>query len=199
MKRSLILIPLLTILVLGGCSKTQVSRVDSDTTIDLSGHWNDTDSRLVSEAMIGDCLAAPWINKHRMASTEAPVVIAGSIRNRTNEHIEREIFLLDLERAFINSGDVDVVASAEEREELRAERLDQLVNASPETVKQMGREAGADYMLIGSIKAQPDQADGIEVMFYQTDLQLIHIESNKKVWIGSHEIKKVRQQGKYKG
>ena len=67
-----------------------------------------------------------------------------------------------------------VLRLAAEREELRAERLDQLVNASPETVKQMGREAGADYMLIGSIKAQPDQADGIEVMFYQTDLQLIH-------------------------
>jgi uncharacterized protein (TIGR02722 family) len=202
MKRILVLAALaVAVLALAaGCGKrTQVTRVDSDTTIDLSGNWNDTDSRLVSEALVADCMNGPWIRSHLMAEQANPVVIVGSIRNRTNDHIATAVFVKDLERSFINSGQVDVVASADERTELRDERLDQLANADPETIKQMGRELGADYMMIGTISTQADQADNTKVLFYQVDMELVHLETNKKAWIGSHEIKKVRQQGRYKG
>ncbi|MCP4549888.1 MAG: penicillin-binding protein activator LpoB [bacterium] len=188
-----------TALLVGGCSKTQVTRVDTDTTIDLSGHWNDTDSRMVSETMVGDCLNAPWVNQHAMAKSKRPVIIVGSIRNKTTDHIATEIFVKDLERACINSGMIDVVASADERGELRGERLDQRANATPETIKQMGRELGADYMLIGSINQQDDAAGNDKVIFFSTDLELIDIQSNRKVWMGNEKIKKVRQQGRYKG
>ena len=48
-------LPLLTltfILVICSCADRKVARVNTDQVIDLSGRWNDTDSRLVSEAMI---------------------------------------------------------------------------------------------------------------------------------------------------
>ena len=48
---------LLVAAVAAGCAGKTVTRVDSDTTIDLSGYWNDADSRLVSEEMIVDALA----------------------------------------------------------------------------------------------------------------------------------------------
>ena len=48
---------LIGIIVFSGCSSSkQVTRVAADTTIDLSGRWNDTDSRMVAEGIIGDCL-----------------------------------------------------------------------------------------------------------------------------------------------
>ena len=57
---------LLAASVLPGCSRqAKVARVEADTTIDLSGRWNDTDSRLVAEEMIADCLGRPWITQHR--------------------------------------------------------------------------------------------------------------------------------------
>ena len=201
MKSSPIRFIILTIaaLTVVGCSKTQVTRVDTETQIDLSGHWNDTDSRLVSEAMVADCLSAPWVNKHAMNNGKSPVIIVGSIKNKTTEHIATAIFLKDLERACVNSGIVNVVASADERKDLRDERLDQLVNADPATIKRMGREMGADYMLIGSINTQGDAGGNKEVIFFSTDLELVNIETGLKAWIGNHKIKKVRQQGRYKG
>ena len=48
-------------MLLTGCSSTSVKRVDVDETIDLSGQWNDTDSRLVAEEMIGDVLSRTWV------------------------------------------------------------------------------------------------------------------------------------------
>jgi PBP1b-binding outer membrane lipoprotein LpoB len=202
MKRTsilLIMVLLASGALVGGCAKTQVTRVDTDSTIDLSGGWNDADSRMVSEAMIADCLAAPWLNRHAMAEGKNPVVIVGNIRNKTSEHVATDIFLKDLERACVISGLVDVVASADERDQIRGERMDQRVNADAETVKQMGLELGADYMLIGTINEQGDAAGGKEVFFFSTDLELIKIQTNQKVWIGNHKIKKMKQKGQFKG
>ena len=56
-------------LFFSGCAaKKTVERVDVETTIDLSGRWNDADSRMVSQAMIADCLNHPWITQHMSAS-----------------------------------------------------------------------------------------------------------------------------------
>ena len=190
---------LIGIIVFNGCGPSkQVTRIDSDTVVDLSGRWNDTDSRMVAEKMIDDCLSHVWINNHGLESGKSPVVIVGGIRNKSTEHIATQTFIGDIERAFVNSGKVDVVASSSERSELREERADQSENAAIETIKQMGREEGADYMLTGEINAIEDSLDGKQIVYYQTDLTLTNIESNKKVWIGQKEIKKFIGRKKFK-
>ena len=171
------------------CGK-QVRRIDPETTTDLSGNWNDTDSRLVAEDMIQDCLTHPWIQEHALEQRVKPVVIVGTVRNRSMEHIATGTFIRDLERSFVNSGQITLVASPLEREELRGERLDQDEWASEETRKKIREETGADYMLNGVIDVIIDKEGGTEVKFYQVDLFLTGIESNERVWIGQTKIKK---------
>ena len=119
-----------------------------------------------------------------------PAVIVGAIRNKSMEHIAIGTFISDIERALINSGQVRVVASAAERGELRAEREDQSQFADIETIKQMGREQGADYMMTGQINSIEDREGGDQVIYYQIDLTLTNIETNEKVWPGQKKIKK---------
>jgi hypothetical protein len=184
--------------LLAGCASVSVERVGVEETIDYSGQWNDTDSRLVSEEMIADVLSRPWVQQFRSRHQgKAPVVIVGSVRNRSDEHINTRTFVKDLERALINSGEVDFVASAAERGELREERLDQAAHSSESTAKEEGQEIGADYMLQGSINTIVDRVEGKEVKFYQVNLELIDIESHRKVWIGEKKIKKVVQQSRF--
>lgn len=184
---------LVVIIMFLGCSSHKtVERIETDTTVDLSGRWNDTDSRQVSEAMILDCLNHPWITNHMTQSKAVkPIVIVGAIRNMSMEHIAINTFVNDIERAFINSGRVSVVASAEERGELRAEKADQSEFARAETIKRMRREHGADYMMTGEINSIQDREGGTQVTFYQVDLILTDIESNEKVWLGQEKIKKL--------
>ncbi len=172
------------------CATKKIKRIDVEETIDLSGRWNDTDSRLVSEAMIKDCLNHPWITEFTTKNGRKPVVIVGSIRNKTTEHIATGTFIKDLERAFINSGKVVVVANAAERLGIRGEREQQQEWASPETRKRMKNELGADFMLTGSIESITDREGNKKVIFYQVNLELIDIETNQKVWIGEKKIKK---------
>ena len=190
---------LIGIITFSGCGGSkQVTRVDADTTIDLSGRWNDADSRMVANEIIGDCLNHPWINDHGIAAGNRPVVIVGGIRNKSMEHIPVATFTTDIERAFINSGKVRTVSSASERGEIREERAAQGEFASLETVKRMGRELGADYMMTGEINTIEDREGGDQVVFYQTDLTLTNIETNEKIWIGQKKIKKFIGRDKFK-
>jgi len=176
-------------LMLGGCA-TEVKRVGVEEVKDLSGAWNDTDSRLVSEEMIRDSLSGGWIDRHNKASKKVPTVIVGNIRNLSHEHINTRTFVNDLERAFVNSGRVDMVASKTEREGIRAERADMDLNVSEATRKAMGKETGADYMLIGSINTIIDASGSDQVRFYQIDLTLVSIADNRKAWTGQKKLKK---------
>jgi hypothetical protein len=66
-------------------------------------------------------------------------------------------------------------------------------------LKRFGREVGADYVMMGVINQIVDQEKGEKVSFYQTDLELINVESNEKVWIETHKIKKFIGKGGYSG
>ncbi|HKK55765.1 penicillin-binding protein activator LpoB [Marinobacter sp.] len=177
-------------LLLGGCS-TSVERVDSDTTIDLSGAWNDSDSRLVAEEMIQDALSRPWISDFTSRTGERPAVIVGTIRNLSHEHINLKTFVADIERELVNSGRVDFVAAKTERGEIRDERLDQDLNARDDTRNPAGQELGADFMLTGQINTIIDAEGNQQVRFYQVDLTLISMADNRKVWLGQKKIKKL--------
>jgi len=172
--------------------KKSVTRTDANAVTDLSGKWNDTDSRLVSQEMIQDVLSRAWLKKYmKKHKGNAPTVIVGKVRNLSHEHINTRTFIADMEKALINSGEVEFVASSSERKEIRGERRDQDINSSESTRKAMGNEIGADYMLKGTINTIIDAIAGEQARFYQIDLTLIDLENNRKVWVGQKKIKKV--------
>jgi len=183
--------------LLSGCGQT-VTRVDSDSVTDLSGNWNDTDSRLVAEEMIQDVLSRGWLANFNRAKGKSPTVIVGTVRNLSHEHINTRTFVADMERELINSGAVEFVASASDREEVRGEVKDQDLHASEETRKAIGQEIGADFMLQGSINSIVDAVSGEQARFYQIDLTLIELGTNRKVWVGQKKIKKTIEKGGFR-
>lgn len=174
-----------------GCHAKQVSRIDPAAVTDLSGRWNDTDSRLVADSLIRQSLDGPWLRRYSDAHGGAtPTVVVGQFANKTYEHIAVGTFVNELERAFTNSGAVQVVASGAARQEVRAERADQQQNATADTRARMAAEHGAQYMLQGEIQAIEDSEGKEKVVFYQVDATMVDLQSNAKVWIGQHKIKK---------
>jgi len=177
------------ILSLTACG-TSVTRMDSGEVKDVSGHWNDTDSRLVAEEMISDCLARAWYAKAQADLGKNPTVIVGSVKNQSSEHIATDTFVEDLQRALINSGKVEFVASKGERGDVRDERADQDTHASEETRNANGQETGANFMLSGAINSIVDQEGGKAVVFFQTNLKLLNMKTHQIVWNGQKKIKK---------
>jgi uncharacterized protein (TIGR02722 family) len=190
--RALAVLSAALVMALGGCAR-QVVRIAPEQAIDLSGRWNDVDSRLVAEALIQQSFEGSgqsWAARHTQShGGRRPTVIVGGLRNRTMEHVPVGTFVRDLERAYINTGMVNVVASNTERDEIRGEREDQQQFASATTRAQLKQETGADYMLQGEIQSIEDREGGRSVVFYQVDVTLTDLETNSRVWVGQHNIK----------
>jgi len=168
----------------------QVQRIETDSTVDLSGRWNDTDARLTAAELVTEIMGQPWLERHMSRTGERPVVIVGMVENKSHEHIEAEVFIKEIEKAFIKSGRVRLVQGGEKREQIRRERADQQTNASKSTMKQWGLEIGADYMLQGSINSIMDAYKRKKVIYYQIDSELTNMQTNEVVWIGDKKIKK---------
>ena len=178
-----------------GCSPS-IKRVETNLVKDVGGGWNDTDAQMVAAEMINDCLNAGWYNKTLLKLGKEPVVIVGTVSNNSMDHINTDVFVEEIQRALINSGKVEFVASKSERGEVRTERLEQDEFASEETRKAFGKEIGADFMLSGTLNSVVDKSGKKALVFYQVNMKLINLETNQIVWNGQKQIKKYVKRSK---
>lgn len=180
--------------VSSGCA-TKVSRVDTSTEIALSDRWNAKDSELVANKMIDDMMSFPWARDFSQNHNRRPTIIISRISNRSHEHIAVDTFVNDIKRAIIRSGRADFVAGGAEREAIRAERRDQELNAH--NAKEMGQENAADFALSGSINSIVDEVGNDRVTFYQVDMKLIDMQSNREVWNDQKKIQKLQEKNSF--
>lgn len=178
------------IFIVTSCQRS-VTRISPDTQIDLSGRWNDSDSRMVAEKMIHDLFESEKFKEYAKENGKKPTLIVGLIKNKTSEHIEPGNYIKKFEMAIYNANFAELVESDEFRDKLRQERAEQQDFADPATMAKWGREIGADLMLFGEMTSETDTYNKKRVVNYITTLYLSDIETNKRVWYGQHEIKKM--------
>src|SRR4051812_37038072 len=186
MYRSLII---LSLLVACSCSRS-VTRVDPTTEINLSGRWNDSDSRMVADKMISEITNSERFKEYVKTKGAKPAIIIGLVKNKTSEHIDADNYIKKLEAAIFNANIANLVESDEFRDKLRVERAQQQEYADPATVKQWGKETGADLILFGEMTSETDVYNKERVVNYVTTLFLTDMETNQRVWYGQQEIKK---------
>jgi hypothetical protein len=178
------------LLLIAFSSCRSVTRIEPSQQIDLSGRWNDSDSRKVADKMISDLMASDKFKEYTKSLNKKPAIIVGLIRNKTSEHIDADNYIKKIELAIFNSGTADLVESDSFRDKLREERASQQDFASSETASKWGKEQGANLMLFGEMTSETDVYNKRRVVNYITTLFLTDIETNKRVWYGQEEIKK---------
>jgi uncharacterized protein (TIGR02722 family) len=190
---------------LSACSSApQVARVDAATQTDLTGRWNDSDVRQVCESLIASAISSPAIDAYirdfsaRNRGT-LPAVIIGTFKNTSSEHIDTRIISSRMRTAIINSGKLSFVEHGNARDEIRAERDDQQVNASEKTAASIANETGANFILTGEVNSMEEKADNTTVRVYFVKATITNIETNRIIWEDeNNEIKKVIRQPRLK-
>jgi len=201
MKKLTCFFTVITFILAASCSSNpKVTRVDSKTQTDLSGHWNDTDVRIVCESLINDCLKSPRVTQEIQSKRgKLPVVLVGRFSNESDEHIDTSIISDIMEITIFKSGKMDFVAGGATRDAIRAERQDQQIFASEETAAALAKETGADFMLFGTLRTIVDKAGNQTVRTYFVRAELTNVETNTRLWMGQNsEIKKIIVQPKNK-
>jgi uncharacterized protein (TIGR02722 family) len=176
-----------------GCAPQRVvDRVDPVLVLDYQDRFDEDDAREVSAYLVADALDRPWIEQWRAAHGDPPTIIVGDLANDTSDYIDTMLITKALEQDLLNSGRVALVAAADQRDSVRAERRQARDWSRPETVKRMAYELGADMMLVGRIgeNVEVSRDRSRRIHYYQVSLELLDVESNRKAWIGTHEIEK---------
>jgi PBP1b-binding outer membrane lipoprotein LpoB len=128
-----------------------------------------------------------------------PRIKIGIFKNNTDEHLDAAIIPNTMKVVITNSGKAEFVADSATQNELRAEKQDQLGNASDQSAASIGNETGADFMLTGSVKTIVDRAGSTSTRTYIVNAELTHIETGVIYWTDENsEIKKIIQQPKVK-
>ena len=179
--------------------KRSVTRTAATSTegSDLSGYWNDRDAQEVARVMIEQCLRHAWTaNFQAEHGGRRPVVkLAGVIKRTDDRNVNTQFFSKQLEEELLNSGRVRVVAADVQDEINRAERDKQALHASDETAAAGQMETGADFTLQTVVNSQNDtDGEGRAVRAYLINMELVTVETQEKVWIKSHTIRKVIEQ-----
>ncbi len=195
-RRSLIAAGLAAVVVAlvltAGCGGTKVENVDPSVEGYVSGRWNDSDARAVADDLIPQCMKSPWLPEFRGQHGETrPRIVIGDIENNTSEHINKDVFMNELQRVLINSGVIRFVADPEVRETLMKEVQWQAEMAkgggvAPDVERGV---SGADFMMMGSVNSIVDQAGKKAIVFYQVDLWLTDLRTWEKVWFGTAQRK----------
>jgi PBP1b-binding outer membrane lipoprotein LpoB len=211
MKKSLsvLVIGIMAMVMLAGCSSgPKVGRVDAGAQIDVSGHWNDTDVRVVCDTLITDALTSTKIDRYindysAKNNGDYPKVIVGRFTNNSKERMDTTIISRMMRTAILNSGKLEFVEGGSARDELRAERQDQQGNASEESAAALANETAANFMLQGVVNMIADEASvggkKVAVNAYLVSASITDVEKNTILWEGeNNEIKKVITQNSKK-
>ena len=158
-------------ITVSSCKKKIVNRLDVNTVKDLSGRFNDTDSRLIAQSIVEQML---------------------------NECYDLKISSRDdIERNLINSGRCRVVANKSIREAIQEEFVEFEDNLSPldqlEKQRNCAKKLGVNRMIFSSITSIVDKDGKKSVRFYQFDIKLVDVNTNEVVWMGTKKIKKFIQ------
>ncbi len=184
--------------LLAGCA-TKVENVDPTTEGYITGRWNDSDARAAADELIPQCLGSAWLPEYRGQHGETrPRIVIGAIENNTNEHINKDVFMNQMQRVLINSGIVRFVADPEVRGALMDEvqfQKDMAKGGGVAPAVEQG-VSGADFMLMGTISSIVDQEGGKAIVFYQVDLTLTDLRNWEKVWMGQVQRKHLVEHAK---
>lgn len=197
----LLIIVSISVILIPSCastrSNTRVKTVqdnDSENRSELSGKWNDADSKSTADTLIQQMLTAPWYAEalEALEDDKKPMVLIGQIKLKANEHIKTEDFINNMKTALISSRKIRFAST--KANALKAEKEKQMLTATDETAKIMGKEIGADFIVFGNLSTTKDRVNGKSIQYYQVNLELHNIETGEIVWVGQKKIKKFIRQ-----
>ena len=183
----------MSVFSIGGCQTDRTRRSDPNSDINLVRRFNDADMKLIARSMTTDALSRPWLEQAIAKLGRKPIIAVGEIRNGTDQVVATQFMTTKFEEELINSGRVDFIAERNIRETLRLERSDTEFT-DPAFIKKMKAEMAVDYILSGNIvmDREMSKSGGDDFVAYQVDMQLLDIETLRKVWLKTENVKKER-------
>ncbi|QTA92150.1 penicillin-binding protein activator LpoB [Desulfonema magnum] len=189
-KSSLLVAVISAFCLIIGCTAT-TRTVSTDEALHYDEAYDFSDKKTIVKNLVEPLLATSPLS----GTTEPPVIIIYGIANRTSEHIDTSGITDDIREALLKAGKFRFINETQ-RGNIATE-TDYQYNSgavSPETRIERARQAGAKYMLTGTLrsieKEEPRQVrlKKKSLRYYSLHLELTDIKTSLISWAHSVEL-----------
>jgi uncharacterized protein (TIGR02722 family) len=189
------------VLTLGlvGCTSTMEGNYADPNKVEIvDDKWNETDARVFGEKMIKSALSKRWlIDFEHESKGQKPFVLVDDFENRTSEHIDTKQIFESVRNELINSGKVRFLDGAQRDKILQEYKYQNSGVVKKDKAKGPGKQASADFMLVGAVSSIEAQQGGYKTVTYQVEMRLTNIETSEIVWTEVEKVKKQFKRGKF--
>lgn len=167
----------------GSFKSKRVDRAESDEKAsEITDKWVMKDTELSVQQILGQIQKHRGFQKYLRKLGREPKLFVADVQNRTSEpYFPIDDLNDELLNEFSASGDyvlIDAIARDRILEEIQYQN-DGMV--SPNEVKSIGLQAGADLMAFGAIRMQPRSRDGKTIKEYSVNIRLTDVERGIEV------------------
>lgn len=162
--------------ILLSCSSISTNQININ---DENKLWNENDSEAIADSIINKLLLSEWNTK--FTTKRKPKLIIGSVEDLTNEKINTDLLSKNIERSFINSGEVTFISSKSKREEVRNNRKNKNDFDDDKELKKYLKPLKSDFFICGNIKLKVDSVSVPKLKEYKLTLEIIKIKNLESV------------------
>jgi len=180
-----------TTLLLSGCSAFQASTQDVNP--ENIGHYradyDASDMRKITSAIVDKLLGSSFMEQQ----SSPPVMSIAGVENRTREYVDTKNLTDRMRTMLLQSGRMQFVNTAR-RKDLLDEQGYQAANVTPEQMAAIGQQAGAKYMITGSLtqmtqkSARQVRLSSQRLNYYKLTMEVTDLSSGLIVWTAEEEF-----------
>ena len=181
-----IVLLMMSVLMLSSCASFKAERVDAKTSdekaMGITDNWVAEDTRQAVEKLLTQMRNHKGYKRFLKKFQGEPKVFIAEVQNNTSEAY---FPIDDMNDEFLNEVSATgefILVDAKAREMILKEityQNDGMVD--PKQVKAIGKQAGADLLIFGTIRMQPKSRDGKTIKEYSVNLRMTDIESGVEV------------------
>jgi penicillin-binding protein activator len=178
-------------LLLSGCSafRMSVDEVHPENLEHYRADYDASDMRKITTSVVDKILASPFL----AMQSSPPVMTIGGVENRTRDYVDTKSLTDRMRTMLLQSGRMQFVNTAR-RQDLLNEQGYQAANVSPDQMAAIGVQAGARYMISGSL-TQMTQETGKQVRvstqrlnYFKLTVEITDLTSSLIVWTTEEEF-----------
>ena len=198
--KKLILLSLLT-LILTSCSGFKAKRVDSaegdEKALSITDKWVQRDTEDAVKALVKQMENHPAFKSYVASSKKKFKIFIAEVQNETSEpYFPIGDINDELLNEFSYSGRFTLIdASARDKilKEIKYQN-DGMVDSAQ--AKNIGKQFGADVLVFGSVRMQPESRDGKTIKQYSINLRMTNLETSEELLRLRHKTSKFSEQSK---
>jgi hypothetical protein len=152
--------------------------------------WSEQDYVEISERLSSDLLNSQKLRDYSEKLGRKPNVSVGLIRSEADNTVDLNELIRRFEYKIFNSNTVEIIESADFRDEVRKERATQSEFEKEQAFKKWGKEAGANLILFGDLTVKTETRGNKNFYYYTVSLFMTDIETNTRIWFDQEQVKK---------